>query len=253
MKNKILSVHKPSKQTWSNTLYFEHYFAGLIDGDGHFSKQHQCVIAFHAKDRSLAYSLKKHLGYGSVRPVKEKKAFLFIISKKEGLEKVSSLVYNKLKHPERIRQFNTRIAPYLKQNPTNTHSLIEWNTGWLAGFFDADGFFYIQIIQRKRTHEIRLQMKIDQKSDILLKQIQKQFGGYLGFRKSQDTYYYSSTSFRNCHRFLTYFDTYSVHAKYLEYTIMRKAYLIVQKGEHLQSRLQIEQCKRALERERKKY
>jgi hypothetical protein len=52
---------------------------GLIDGDGHFScvnKQQQLVITFYSLDTSLAYYIKSHLGYGSIRKIKNKNSSL---------------------------------------------------------------------------------------------------------------------------------------------------------------------------------
>jgi hypothetical protein len=85
------------------------------------------------------------------------------------------------------------------------------------------------------TKEIRLLCQIDQKNDILLKQIKLRFGGYLGYRMKQDTYYYSTVSYRAFNILLNYLDKYSLQYSYsyLRYTILRKAYLIIQKKQHL--------------------
>jgi len=65
---------------------FGYYLAGLIDGDGHFSKAEQLIIVFYISDVSLAYYIKKKLKHGIVKKVKNKKAVIFLISSKIGFE-----------------------------------------------------------------------------------------------------------------------------------------------------------------------
>ena len=91
-KVKPLSFHVPTHLKPNSDRDFGHYLAGLIDGDGHFSSKQQLVIVFHSLDVSLAYFLKKHLGYGSIRKVKDKNAFILIIASRKGIEKVINLI-----------------------------------------------------------------------------------------------------------------------------------------------------------------
>src|SRR5436190_1132191 len=72
-KIKLISVHVPTHLKPANDNQFGHYLAGLIDGDGHFSKQQQLVIVFNSLDVSLAYYIKKQIGFGNMRKVKNKK------------------------------------------------------------------------------------------------------------------------------------------------------------------------------------
>ena len=65
------------------------FILGLIDGDGHFSSKQQLVIVFHSSDSYLAYYIKERLGFGNVKKVKYKNAFILIIASTEGLEKNS--------------------------------------------------------------------------------------------------------------------------------------------------------------------
>lgn len=47
-------MHVPTHLKPVNVNQFGHYLVGIIDGDGHFSKQ-QLVIVFNWLDASLAY------------------------------------------------------------------------------------------------------------------------------------------------------------------------------------------------------
>ena len=87
--------------------------AGLIDVDGHFSSKQQLVIVFHSSDVSLAYFIKERLGFGSVKKVKDKNAFILIISSKEGLEKVIGLINGKIRTENKFNQIKNNILNYL--------------------------------------------------------------------------------------------------------------------------------------------
>jgi hypothetical protein len=69
---KGISNHVPKHLKPINSEQLGYYLAGLIDGDGHFSKAQQLVIVFSFPDAFLAYYLKKELGYGTVKKIKIK-------------------------------------------------------------------------------------------------------------------------------------------------------------------------------------
>ena len=56
----------------------------------------------------------------------------------------------------------------------------------------------------------------------------------IGYRNSQDTYYYGSTSFGSAVKVINYFDQYPLlSSKHLNYLKWRKAYILIQNKEHL--------------------
>ena len=66
--------------------------------------------------------------------------------------------------------------------------------------------------------EIRLNFQIDQKDNTVLLLIKEIFGGNIGYRKSQDTYYYGSTSFGSAKKVIKYFDTFNLQSsKHINY------------------------------------
>jgi hypothetical protein len=67
---KRISVHVPTQFKPISDTDFGHYLAGLIEGDGHFSKEPQIVIVFNEFDASLAYYIKGKIGYGNIYKVK---------------------------------------------------------------------------------------------------------------------------------------------------------------------------------------
>lgn len=232
---KNISVHVPKHLKPLNDEQFGYYLAGLIDGDGHFSKQQQLVIVFHSLDVSLAYYIKSKIGYGNVRQVKNKKAYILIISNKLGIIKVLNLINNKIRTINKFNQIINNLSKYSDNIIINMDNSNNLNNHWLAGFTDADGSFQIKIVNKENNkYEIRLNYQIDQKDNILLILIKDFIGGNIYYRKSQDTYYYGSTSFGSAKNVIKYFDKYHLlSSKHVNYLKWRKSYIIVQDKKHL--------------------
>lgn len=101
---------------------------------------------------------------------------------------------------------------------------------------DADGYFQVRILNRERgrkfPYEVRLHLKVDQKTRDVLNLLHDAWGGYVGYRESQETYYYQSTGFQHALKVIRYLDSYHVLSKWLEYRQWRRVYLLVQQGLH---------------------
>ena len=235
-----ISIHVPKHFKPLNDEQFGHYLAGLIDGDGHFSSL-QLVIVFSSPDVQLAYYIKKMIGFGHVRKVTNKNAYLYIISNKDGMTRAINLLNGKLRTRNKFNQVLTNILVHTKyQTPENIEFKMnnsnDFNNHWIAGFSDAVASFQIKILNRdnRPRPEIRLNFKIDHQDNDLLVVIKDTFGGNIGYRKSQDTYYYGSTSFGSAKKVIKYFDTYHLQSsKHINYLKWRKAYIIIQEKRHL--------------------
>ena len=235
-----VSDHVPKHLKPLNNKQLGYYLAGLIDGDGHFSKAQQLVIVFSSPDAFLAYYLKEKLGYGNVKKVKDKNAYLLIIANKKGMLQVINLINGKLRTKHRFDQVVNNVLNHNKYTDQNIHFTLDSSKNldnhWLAGFSDADASFQIKIIRRitRNKPEIRLNFQIDQKSDLLLNIIKEYLGGNIGYRKSQDTYYYGSTNFGSAKRVIEYFDRYHLQSrKHISYLRWRKVYRLIQDKQHL--------------------
>lgn len=236
---KLISVHQPIHLKPLNDDQFGHYLAGLIDGDGHFSSQKQLVVVFDELSAPVAYYLKERIGHGNVKKIKDKKAFLYVISSFKGIEVVLNLINNKIRSDNKLNQILNILnsSKYLELRKTlsfrkNKNNNLE--NHWLVGFSDADASFQIKIIKRENKREVRLNYQIDQKEPYLLILIKNFLGGNIGFRKNQETYYYGSTSFGSAQKVIKYFDNYHLLSqKYLNYLKWRKAYLHIQDKDHL--------------------
>jgi hypothetical protein len=239
-----ISNHVPTHTKPLTDEDFGHYLAGLIDGDGWFIERGVRIV-FNALDASLAYYIKRRLGYGSVSKVKSKNAVLLTICKREALEKVINLVNGKLRIQNKIdavreHLLNVYKTPLEIKEELHINTSSDLNNHWLAGFIDADGSFQIKVLDRvtpetggKRI-EVRLYLQIDQKTRLLLDLIKENFGGNIGHRSSQATYYYNSTSFNSARLFIKYLDQYHLlSSKHINYLKWRKAYILVQSRKHL--------------------
>ena len=239
--SKKISVHVPTHSKPLIDTDFGHYLAGLIDGDGHFSKTPQLVIVFNQSDAFLAYYIKSKLGYGNIYKVKNKKAVILVISKYAGIYKVLELINGKVRSNKKLNQINNNILSNPKFNkfpPFNKNNDENLNNHWLAGFSDADASFQIKLIYRQgegnQKTEVRLNFQIDQKEKDLLFLIKNFLGGNIGYRKSQDTYYYGSTSFGSAIKVINYFDEFHLlSSKYVNFLKWRKTYILIQNKEHL--------------------
>ena len=240
---KPISVHVPTHLKPVNDDQFGHYLAGLIDGDGHFSSKQQLVLVFNSLDASLAYYIKERLGFGSVHKVKDKNALLLVIAARKGLEKVINLINGKIRTENKFNQITNNILNhenYAEFRKKILPSGIKLNLDrdlknhWLAGFSDADASFQIKLLNRKNKTEVRLNFQIDQKKDSILILIKEFIGGNIEYRKTQDTYYYGSTSFGSAKNVINYFDHFHLlSSKHINYLKWRKAYLIIQNRDHL--------------------
>lgn len=228
-----ISKHAPKAKKPRTKEQLGYFLAGLIDADGHIDTLGYIQIVFNQKDVSVAYYIKKVIRYGSIKKIKSKLAYLFTCSHSKGIKIIGDLIRNKLKTMSKIEQFNARLVSKVGGKLTQLNSAVVLNNHWLAGFIQGDGSFQIKVLYRQHKTEIRLVIQIDQKSDTILKEIQSVFGGYIGYRSSQNTYYYSSVSFSNAVQFIQYLDKYQVMGSRLTiYWVWRKAYLRVQNKTH---------------------
>lgn len=233
---KPISDHLPKNRKLLNDNDLGYYLAGLIDGDGHFNKLCHLIIAFNIKDISLAYNIKSQIGYGSVRKIKNKNAVIYVISNYLGLLKILNLINGKIKLKHNQIQENILINDKYKNIQFYNDDLSNLDNYWLSGFTDADGSFQVKIISRlnRTKKEVRLNYQVDQKDNKILNAIKNYLGGNIGYRISQDTYYYGSTSFGSARNVIKYFDKYHLQStKYINYIKWRKVYRLIQNNKHL--------------------
>jgi len=70
----------------------------------------------------LAFFIKKILGYGHINKVKDKNAYLFIISNKDGILKVLNLINGKIRT---INKFN-QVLNNILNHPNYSEEILEF-------------------------------------------------------------------------------------------------------------------------------
>jgi hypothetical protein len=240
--SKKLSPHRPKNRKLNEDL-FGFYLAGLIEGDGHYNTTtHRLEIIFHEKDLFLAQGIRTRIGFGSVYKVKEKKAYKLSIGSQKGIERIFNLCNGKFVLPFKIQQLNKNPYGLTYLPPTK---IIYLSNSWLSGFIDADGSIGI-FLAKSSTHllgiSVRLSIRIIQKNALVLELIQEAFNVFLTNRKSLGI----SKNKMGIHRLafvdrkgslrvlIEYLDNFPLRSKKaLQFFYLRKAYLIMEKKEHL--------------------
>ena len=223
---------------------FGYFLAGLIEGDGWFGYK-QLYIIFAKEDTSLAYYIKKRIGYGNVYKIKDKKAVRYICKKKAGLFIILNLINGKLlsnyKYNQLIKHNYNEYLNIIVSSPLRKLSL---NNHWLAGFTQAcaegSDCFHISVVKSK-THttgySVRLEYSIKQNDKIPLELLYNklQMGNLSQY--STDIWCYKSTGFKTAYNIINYFDKFNLFAgKYISYLKFRKVYIKITEGKHLEEK-----------------
>ena len=235
-----ISEHVPKHNSNLTDQEFGYFLAGLIEGDGWFGFN-QLHIIFSERDISLAYLIKKRIGYGNIYKIKNKKAFRYICKHKSGLSIIFFLINGKfvssIKYEQLIKHNYNKIYNYEILPPSNNISLDNY---WLAGFTQSDGCFHISIVNSK-THKtgfsVRLEFSIKQNDDVPLKLLYSilKLGNLSQY--SSGIWCYKSTGYKTSALLINYFDTFHLFGgKYIDYLKFRKVYIMITEGKHLEKK-----------------
>ncbi len=232
------------------------YLAGLYEGDGHISFASTSTkstyqynprfnITFNIKDKPLADKLlvliKKFSGIesGFIRLKINENACVLTISNLEILVFIVNLMNGKLRGPK-IYTFHKLIDWLNSSNKlllnipklgTNSNSLTE--DGWLAGFVDADGCFYIRVTPKTEKSKRRIacrfsleQRMVDPKSKLTYEKLFLSIAKFLITKlnvriqtvSNRQYYIVSASSLKSIPVILEYFSNYPLFSsKYLDY------------------------------------
>ncbi len=143
-----------------------------------------------------------------------------------------NLINGKFRSLEKKREIIDYFSPKLGDlNLDTDYSSDIKNNYWFCGFTDALAIFKIKLLTKPR---IKIYLRIYQNNDFLLKLINENFKGDLGYWAEIYSYHYSSSSFTTCKKLIEYFDNYHLLSnKYLYFLNWRKIYQLIQEKEHL--------------------
>lgn len=228
MTKENISVHRPKHNYPQTDTEWGAYLSGLIDGSGslNLSNNHpQINICFNEKDVSLAYKLKKFVGYGTVS---KKKGLNYKLTKHLGLIKCCKILIH-LQIPHKQQQWAHFCDFYDIKVNSQPQNFSLFTSHWLAGFIDAGGDLDLLIGHRKdgSIPTVDLSIKIDQtieSKDVLLL-LKEHIGGTLHLDEKSKSISYHSSSISNAQKFIAYLDKFHLCSnKYKEYVIWRRAF-----------------------------
>ena len=235
-----ISEHVPSRKTNVTDAEFGYFLAGLIEGSGWFGKK-QLYIVFSQNDTSLAYYIKKRIGYGKVYKIKDKKVVRYTCIHEKGLSIILSLINGKLvskyKYEQLIKHNYTQDFDMVFLPPMYCLSL---DNAWLAGFTQVEGCFHISVIKSK-THKTGLNVKLEyslkQNDDLPLKLLHDILKKGNLSQYSTGIWCYKSSGFKTAVNLINYFDNFNLFAgKYTDYLKFRKVYIMITEGKHLEEK-----------------
>lgn len=236
----VISKHVSKHKSNLTLKELGHFLAGLIEGDGWFGKK-ELHILFAEKDSSLAYYIKKQIGYGNIYKIKNKKAVRYICKNTKGLSIILFLINGKLvsncKHLQLIKHnysenLNLKILPPLKKLSLDNY--------WLAGFTQADGCFHIRVVKSK-THKtgcsVKLEYSLKGNDSLPLKLLYNKLNMGNISQDSTGVWCYKSSGFKTALSLINYFDRFNLFAdKYKDYIKFRKVYIMITEGKHLENK-----------------
>lgn len=218
---------------------FGDLLAGIIDSDGHIGKRPMLEIVLHEGDREVGEYIRSRIGEGKVYEYKHtRKACRYMITNKRGMERIGELVRGRLRHEEKIRQYNERLVQKLGMLLTKKPEKGLRNNYWLAGFMMGDGTMMIRFETfRRRGHKegegpIRSRIEIGQKREYLLNKIKEEMGGWV--KKRREIYVYGATNMEVITNWINYLDKYRMKgSKGKQYEIFKKVWEMRMAKEHL--------------------
>lgn len=142
-----------NQQIKNSNLYWNQWFAGLIDGDGCFyiSKQNQpsLEITVTSEDQHMLQQIKRRVG-GIVKLRAGSKSVRLRVFQKKQLEHIIWCVNGHIRLKVRQQQFQKVCLmfniEYLEPKP------LDFNNAYITGFFDADGSITMSVSKCSAEH-----------------------------------------------------------------------------------------------------
>lgn len=179
----VSSLVGTSETTRATTCppHFDEWLAGVIDGNGslQLSKQGYTSLEMTMKSEDLPILefMKSYLG-GSIKSRSE--TYRYRLQNQEGMIKLINLINGHIRHSSRLVQLH-RVCQKLDIQLIEA-SIIDQNSAWFAGFFDAEGTITFSI---KEGLSVRVTNKLLQ--DVKL--YEQVFGGSIYFDSSRNGFY----------------------------------------------------------------
>lgn len=159
------------------------WLAGLIDGDGCFQLSKKgyasLEITMDIRDEHALQIIKNVYG-GSIKIRSGANALRYRLHHKSGLLSLINDINGHIRNSNRLLQLNKICNKYdlLLIHPLK----LNYENGWLSGFFDADGSISIN------NYNTQLSISISQKTEELLLPLKELYGGNIYIDKTSQTF-----------------------------------------------------------------
>lgn len=223
--------------------------AGLIDSDGHINKRAGLGITFHKVDIDVAMYIKDRLGFGNIYKLsRTEEAVNYEVSNVEGMRRVGELIGGRLRHENKIRQYNERLAPKFGMPLTTKPSKGLRDNYWLVGFVMGDGYISVTVRDKRGDGwpgrgQVVLGLSVKQRYREILEDIREEMGGKIYINKLGISWY-CATNREIMRNWIKYLDEYRMMgSKGEQYVLFRKVWEMMGSKEHLSEEGRME-CKR---------
>jgi len=226
---KISNINTRARGKTLSTLQFSHWLGGLIDGDGtllcSIKGYTSCEITVGEKQLNILQLVKSELG-GSIKCRTGVKAYRWRLHNKPGMLQLVQLINGKLHLAQRQCQLQ-RVCAALQCIYLPVKRISRYN-GWLAGFYEAEGYFNV--------NSITLQCSVtqSQKDRLLLEEISAALPGPIYYDKSWDEWLYAASTLEDISRWVHYFSLFPLRSwKQIQLQRFKRILLYKSRGVHL--------------------
>jgi hypothetical protein len=226
---KISNINTSAKGKTLSTLQFSYWLAGLIDGDGSLLCSNKgytsCEITLGEKEYNVLQFVKDRMG-GSIKLRTKAKAYRWRLNNKEGMLQLVKYINGKLHLAERQCQLK-RVCAFLQLEYSFVKKISE-RTGWVAGFYEAVGYFHLN------RSTLQCSITLAQKDLLLLQEINAVLPGTIYYEKSWDGWVYSASKYSDVSRWVHYFSLFPLRSwKQIQLQRFKRILLYKSRGLHL--------------------
>lgn len=168
------------------TLSFNQWLAGLIDGNGYLKVSKQgytsCEITLRLEDIKALQQIKNKFG-GSIKLRSGVKAVRYRLHNKKGMINLINAINGNIRNSKRLPQLH-HVCSILNIPVIEPYKLTI-NNGWFSGFFDADGTITMSI----KNKIPQLTVSVSNKYLLDVKPFQDLLGGNIYYDRSQNGCY----------------------------------------------------------------
>ena len=219
-------LHYSIKSSCDNK--WKEWLAGLIDGQGSFylskAGYGSLEITMNIRDERALQIIKNVYG-GSIKRVSGKNALRYSLRHKKGLTALIHHVNGNIRNSYRFIQLNKICIKY--SIVMIYHSKLNYNNGWLSGFFDAHGSITLNSVNGQ------IAITLTQKTSEILQPLIELYGGFVYRDRTNNGFKWYISHKKGIFKLIDYLKKYpSRSLRMNRILLLRKCYLLKETGAH---------------------